>query len=47
MKKRILIACDLEGVNHVVGAPYLGLNGTPEQKELAASQSALEINAAA
>lgn len=47
MKKRILIACDLEGVNHVVGSPYLGLNGTPEQKDLAASQAALEINAAA
>ena len=47
MKKRILIACDMEGVNHVVGEPYLGLSGAPQQYELACAQAALEINAAA
>lgn len=47
MKKRILIACDLEGVNNVVGEPYSGLVKGCEQWEIARRQAALEINAAA
>ncbi|MBQ8371881.1 MAG: M55 family metallopeptidase [Clostridia bacterium] len=47
MKKRILIACDLEGVNNVVGEPYSGLYRGCEQWEIARRQAALEINAAA
>jgi len=46
MKKRILIACDLEGVNNVVGEPYLGLSKGSEQWEIARHQAALEINTA-
>ena len=47
MRKRILIACDLEGVNNVVGSAYEGLyRGTDEWKK-AKRQAALEINAAA
>lgn len=47
MKKRILIACDLEGVNNVVGEPYSGLSRESEQWKIAKHQAALEINAAA
>lgn len=47
MKKRILIACDLEGVNNVVGEPYSGLTRESEQWKIAKHQAALEINAAA
>ena len=47
MKKRILIACDLEGVNNVVGEPYFGLTKESEQWKIAKHQAALEINAAA
>ena len=47
MKKRILIACDLEGVNNVVGEPYSGLTKGCEQWMVAKRQAALEINAAA
>jgi len=47
MKKRILIACDLEGVNNVVGEPYSGLTKESEQWRIARHQAALEINAAA
>ena len=47
MKKRILIACDLEGVNNVVGEPYSGLSKESEQWKFAKHQAALEINAAA
>lgn len=47
MKKRILIACDLEGVNNVVGEPYSGLTRESEQWKIAKKQAALEINAAA
>lgn len=47
MKKRILIACDLEGVNNVVGESYSGLTKESEQWKIAKHQAALEINAAA
>lgn len=47
MKKRILIACDLEGVNNVVGEPYSGLTKGCEQWKIAKRQAAHEINAAA
>lgn len=47
MKKRILIACDLEGVNNVVGESYSGLTKESEQWRIARHQAALEINAAA
>ena len=45
--KRFLIACDLEGVNNVVGEEYKGLYSGSEQWEIARRQAALEINAAA
>ncbi len=47
MKKKILIACDLEGVNNVVGEPYLGLGKSSEQWEIARRQAPVEINAVA
>ena len=47
MKKKVLIACDLEGVNNVVGEPYVGLGKDTEQWRIAKDQAALEINAAA
>ena len=47
MYRRILIACDLEGVNHVVGVPYSGLLKGSEQWEIARRQAVLELNAAA
>lgn len=47
MKKRILMALDLEGVNHVVGEPYQGLGRDSEQWEIARRQGAREVNAAA
>lgn len=47
MKKRILLLCDLEGVNNVVGVPYEGLSKGTEQWEIARRQAALELNAAA
>ena len=47
MKKNILIACDLEGVNNVVGEPYLGLGKNSEQWEIARRQAPVEINALA
>ena len=47
MKKRILFACDLEGVNNVAGEPYAGLYKNSEGWEIARRQAALELNAAA
>ncbi|MBQ8368537.1 MAG: M55 family metallopeptidase [Clostridia bacterium] len=47
MYKRILLLCDLEGVNNVVGVPYEGLLKGTEQWETARRQAALELNAAA
>ena len=47
MYKRILLLCDLEGVNYVVGVPYEGLAKGTEQWEIARRQAALELNAAA
>ena len=47
MYKRVLLLCDLEGVNHVVGGPYEGLLKGTEQWEVARRQAALELNAAA
>ena len=47
MKKRILFACDLEGVNNVAGEPYSGLYKNSEGWEIARRQAALELNAAA
>ena len=47
MKKRILIALDLEGVNNVAGEPYSGLYKESEGWEIARRQAALEVNAAA
>ena len=45
--KKILIACDLEGVNNVVGEAYNGLYKGGAEWEIARRQAALEINAAA
>ena len=45
--KRFLIACDLEGVNNVVGEEYKGLYQGSNEWEIARHQAALEINAAA
>ena len=45
--KKILIACDLEGVNNVVGEAYNGLYKGCAEWEIARHQAALEINAAA
>ena len=47
MYKRILLLCDLEGVNLVVGEPYQGLASGTEQWEIARRQAAKELNAAA
>ena len=47
MYKRILLLCDLEGINRVVGVPYEGLLSGTEQWEIARRQAALELNAAA
>lgn len=47
MYKRVLLLCDLEGVNHVVGVPYHGLSRDTEQWEIARRQAAQELNAAA
>ena len=47
MYRRILLLCDLEGVNRVVGVPYEGLLKGTEQWEIARRQAALELNAAA
>lgn len=47
MKKNFLIACDLEGVNGVVGEAYTGLYKGCEEWKKAIRQAALEINAAA
>ena len=47
MGKRILLLCDLEGVNNVVGVPYQGLARDTEQWEIARHQAAAELNAAA
>lgn len=47
MYQKILLALDLEGVNNVVGEPYIGLLRETEQWEIARRQAALEINAAA
>ena len=46
MKKKILIACDLEGVNNVSGEPYTGLVKGCAQWDIARHQAAREINAA-
>lgn len=47
MKKKILIACDLEGINNVKGVAYSGLARENEQWEIARRQAAREVNAAA
>ena len=47
MRKRILLALDLEGVNHVVGEPYKGLGKGSDQWKIAIKQGAAEVNAAA
>ena len=47
MYKRILLLCDLEGVNNVVGEPYKGLGRDSEQWEIARRQASFELNAAA
>ena len=47
MYTRILFAVDLEGVNKVVGEPYVGLSKDTPQWIIARDQAALEINAAA
>ena len=47
MNKRILLALDLEGVNHVKGVPYEALSKGTDEWKIAKSQGALEINAAA
>lgn len=45
--KRVLLALDLEGVNNVVGEPFLGLSPESPQWYVAREQAVLEINAAA
>lgn len=47
MNKRILLLCDLEGVNNVVGVPYEGLHRGTEQWEIARREAPRELNAAA
>ena len=47
MYRRILLLLDLEGVNHVVGEPYMGLSKGTDQWKIAVEQAPLEINAAA
>ena len=47
VRKRFIIACDLEGVNNVVGEPYKGLYRGCDEWEIARRQAALEINSAA
>lgn len=47
MYQRVLFAVDLEGVNHVVGEPYMGLSRDSDQWHVARKQAAKEINAAA
>ncbi|MBO4407287.1 MAG: M55 family metallopeptidase [Clostridia bacterium] len=47
MQKRILLLCDLEGVNKVVGEPYHGLGRDSEEWKIAVKQAAGELNAAA
>ena len=47
MRERILLVCDLEGVNNVVGEPYLGLSASSDEWEIARRQGAREVNAAA
>lgn len=46
MYKRILFALDLEGVNFVVGKPYVPFGTTPDY-EVAVKEAVTEINAAA
>ncbi|MBO5258569.1 MAG: M55 family metallopeptidase [Clostridia bacterium] len=46
MYKRVLLLCDLEGINNVVGVPYEGLLKGTEQWEIARRQAARELNAA-
>lgn len=45
--KRILLALDLEGVNNVVGEPYMSLGRDTEGWLIAREQALLEVNAAA
>ena len=47
MYQRVLFALDLEGVNYVVGEPYVGLSRSSEQGQIAIRQAVLEVNAAA
>ena len=47
MRKRVLLALDLEGVNHVVGEPYLGLGKETEAWRMAVRQAKREIGVAA
>lgn len=45
--RKILFACDLEGVNNVVGEPYMSLSQGSAHWEIARRQAALEMNAGA
>ena len=47
MYKRVLFALDLEGVNNVIGEPYMGLSRDTAQWYIAREQAVLEVNAAA
>ena len=47
MYQRVLLALDLEGVNKVIGEPYMGLEKDSEQWKIACAQAVLEVNAAA
>ena len=47
MYKRVLFALDLEGVNNVVGEPYMGLARETEQWYVAIEQAVSEVNSAA
>ena len=47
MYNRVLLALDLEGVNNVIGEPYMGLGKETEQWYVAREQAVLEVNAAA
>lgn len=47
MKTKILIACDLEGVNYVKGEAYSGLGKDTPEWEIARLQAPREINALA
>ena len=43
---KYLILIDMEGIHGVVGEPMQGLNGSPEEYEIATKNGVLEVNAA-